>query len=124
MLLSLLTALLVIVGAVFAALAGVGVVRMPDVYIRMHSATKAGTLGAGLILVASAVHFFDLGVSLRVLAAFSFMVLTAPVAAHMIGRAAYRSGVPLWEKSVVDEWALNDGPRARSGRREGDERKS
>lgn len=107
---ALLTAFLLVGGALFAALAGLGVVRLPDVYTRMHAATKAGTLGAGLVLIAVAVHFADGGLSLKVMATVFFLVLTAPVAAHMIGRAAYRSGVPLWERSVVDEWGLQPTP--------------
>jgi multicomponent Na+:H+ antiporter subunit G len=106
MIAEILTAGILIGGAAFAALAGLGVVRFPDLYIRMHAATKAGTLGAGLVLLAVAIHFGSAGVTLRVVAAMVFLLVTAPVAAHMIGRAAYRSGVPLWEKSVIDEWGL------------------
>ena len=98
------TALLLVSGGGFACIAGLGLVRMPDVYIRMHAATKAGTLGTGLILAAVAVHFADATVSIRALAAIVFLLITAPVAAHMIGRAAYRTGVPLWEGSIIDEW--------------------
>ncbi len=98
------TAILLICGGAFACIAAIGLVRMPDLYIRMHAATKAGTLGAGLILVAVAVHFADAGVAVRALAAIAFLLITAPVAAHMIGRAAYRTGVPLWEGSIMDEW--------------------
>jgi multicomponent Na+:H+ antiporter subunit G len=98
-----LTSLLLLSGGFFAAAAALGVLRMPDLMIRMHASTKAGTLGAGLILMAVAVHFGDLSVASRALAAIAFLLITAPVAAHMIGRAAYRTGVPLWEHSVVDE---------------------
>jgi multicomponent Na+:H+ antiporter subunit G len=98
------TALLLVSGGAFACIAGLGLVRMPDVYIRMHAATKAGTLGTGLILAAVAVHFADAAVAMRALAAIAFLLITAPVAAHMIGRAAYRTGVPLWEGSIIDEW--------------------
>jgi multicomponent Na+:H+ antiporter subunit G len=99
-----LTALLLVSGGAFACIAAIGVVRMPDVYIRMHAASKAGTLGPGLILAGVAVHLDDGGVTVRALAAIAFLLTTAPVAAHMIGRAAYRTGVPLWERSIVDEW--------------------
>lgn len=99
----LITALLLVTGGLFAAIAGIGVLRLPDILIRMHASTKAGTLGAGLILAAVAVHYGDPGVALRALATIAFLLVTAPVAAHMIGRAAYRSGVPLWRHTVVDE---------------------
>ncbi len=102
----LLVAVLVVLGGVFAAGAALGVLRMPDVYIRMHASTKAGTLGVGLTLLGLAVHFGELGVVTRALAAILFFLITAPVAAHMIGRAAYRIGTPLWIGSVIDEFPL------------------
>lgn len=98
-----LTSVLVVAGGLFAFAAALGVLRLPDVLIRMHASTKAGTLGCGLILVAVAVHFGETGVVARALAAIVFLMLTAPVAAHMIGRAAYRTGVPLWRGTVIDE---------------------
>jgi multicomponent Na+:H+ antiporter subunit G len=77
--------------------------RLPDTLTRMHAATKAGTLGVGLILIAEAVFYQDLGITLRAVAAIVFLLLTAPVAAHLIGRAAYYSGIKLWEKTWIDE---------------------
>lgn len=97
-------AVLLISGGAFCFIAGLGLVRMPDVYIRMHAATKAGTLGTGLILAGVAVYFAEPGTVIRALVAIVFLVITAPVAAHMIGRTAYKTGVPLWEGSTVDEW--------------------
>ncbi|MBI3997532.1 MAG: monovalent cation/H(+) antiporter subunit G [Armatimonadetes bacterium] len=97
------TALLLLLGGAFILLAGIGILRMPDVYTRMQPATKAATLGVGCLLLAVAVHFDDLGIRTRALAAIAFVLLTAPVAAHMIGRAAYIVGVPLWEGTIVDE---------------------
>jgi len=99
----LLTALLVLVGAFFVFTAALGVARMPDILIRMHASTKAGTLGCGLILVAAAIHFAETAIVARALATIVFLMLTAPVGAQMIGRAAYRTGVPLWSGTVVDE---------------------
>jgi multicomponent Na+:H+ antiporter subunit G len=94
---------LMLAGAAFMLLAGVAVVRMPDLYMRMSATTKAGTLGIGLILLGMIVYFGDLGVTVRALAVIFFGFLTAPVAAHMISRAAYIVGVPLWEGTIVDE---------------------
>jgi multicomponent Na+:H+ antiporter subunit G len=110
-----LTALLAVSGGFFAFAAALGVLRMPDVYIRMHASTKAGTLGCGLALLAVAVHFGELGVVSRALAAIAFLLFTAPVGAHMIARAAYRTGVPLWERSVVDELARDLGGEDSAG---------
>ena len=85
--------LLIILGGFFAFAAALGVLRLPDVLVRIHASTKAGTLGCGLMLAAAAVHFGDVGVAARAVVGIFFLILTAPVGAHMIGRAAYRSSV-------------------------------
>jgi multicomponent Na+:H+ antiporter subunit G len=97
------TALLLVIGSAFMLLAGVGVVRLPDLFMRMQAATKAATLGVGCMLLAVAVHFGELTVVTRALLVTAFVFLTAPVAAHMIARAAYSVGVPLWEGTIADE---------------------
>jgi multicomponent Na+:H+ antiporter subunit G len=103
MMIDIITAFLLVFGSLFAFIAALGMLRLPDTVIRMHAATKAGTLGAGLILIAVAFFFFELGIALRALAAIIFLLLTAPVAAHLIGRAAYYSKIRLWEKTWIDE---------------------
>jgi len=97
------TSFLLISGSVFSLVAALGMLRLPDTIMRMHAATKAGTLGAGLILIAVAVFYQELGITLRALAAITFLLLTAPVAATLIGRAAYYSGIKLWKKTWVDQ---------------------
>lgn len=95
--------LLMFLGAVFIFLAGVGILRMPDIFLRMSATAKAGTLGVGLILTAAALHFNEFGIYTRVIAIIFFILLTAPIAAHIIGRAAYFDGVPLWEGTIQDD---------------------
>ena len=90
-------------GAVFVLLASVGLVRMPDTYLRISVTTKAATLGIGLILISAAFYFKEASVTTRVLAIILFIILTAPVGAHLIGRASYFIGVKMWHKSVLDE---------------------
>jgi len=90
-------------GALFILLAAIGVVRMPDLYLRISVTTKAATLGIGLILVAAAYYFNDLSITSRVLAIILFMLLTAPVGAHMLGRASYFTGVKMWKNSEFDD---------------------
>ncbi|MDO5646633.1 monovalent cation/H(+) antiporter subunit G [Paracoccus sp. (in: a-proteobacteria)] len=85
----------VLVGGFFCFAAGLGVLRFPDLLIRMHASTKAGTLGSGLILTAVALTFAEGTVIARAVAAILFLLLTAPVAAHLMGRAAFRTGVPM-----------------------------
>ena len=94
---------LLLLGAVFMLLAAIGMVRMPDVLTRMHSSTKSATLGVGLIMLGVALAIGDFAIGVRALAIVIFLFVTAPVAAHMIARAAYLSGVPLWEGPLSDE---------------------
>lgn len=94
---------LIFLGIFFVVVAGIGVIRMPDIFLRMSAATKASTLGLGLILLGTAVHFGELGVASRAIATSIFVLLTAPVSAHMIGRAAYSDGCQLWEETQLDE---------------------
>ena len=100
-----LTAALVLAGGLFGFVAAVGMLRLPDTITRMHASTKAGTLGAGLIMTAVAVHFMQVGITLRAGAAILFLLLTAPVATHVIGRAAYHCGIRLWDRTWKDELA-------------------
>jgi len=81
-----------VLGACFSLLAALGLLRFPDLFTRLHAATKAGTVGAGFVLLAVALASFDLSVSLRALGGISFIVLTSPVAAHLLARATYLSG--------------------------------
>ena len=99
-----LAALLMIGGTFLMLVAAVGLLRFPDLYTRMHAVTKAGTLGIGLMLISAAVAFWDLSVTARALAALLFVFLTAPVSAHMIGRAGYLGDVALWEQTAFDDW--------------------
>lgn len=96
-------AILIVVGSFLSLVAGIGIVRMPDLFTRMHASTKASSLGLGLTLAGVAVHFGAVAVTTRAVAIVFFLFLTLPVGAHLLGRAAYLSGVPLWEGTVVDE---------------------
>jgi multicomponent Na+:H+ antiporter subunit G len=98
-----LTSILLVLGGTFMFLSAVGILRMPDLYTRMSATSKAASLGSGLMLVAVAVHFNSVMMTTRALAAILFIFLTVPVAAHVIGRAAYQFGVPLWSKTVRDD---------------------
>jgi len=101
--LEILAGLLLLGGGLLSLVSAIGVYRLPDVLIRMHASSKAGTLGAGMILLAVAVLYGDGEIVARAVATIFFLLLTVPVASHMIGRAAYMSGVKLWSGTVVDE---------------------
>ncbi|MCC6176341.1 MAG: monovalent cation/H(+) antiporter subunit G [Chloroflexi bacterium] len=115
-LLELLTVALLVVGGMLMLLAAIGVVRMPDVYSRMQSSTKASSLGVGCVLGAVAIVFGDLAIAVRVVLIVAFIFMTAPVSAHMIGRAAYFVGVPLWEGTRFDELREHNEGAGRSNR--------
>lgn len=97
------TILLLATGTGFALLASIAVVRMPDLYTRMHGATKSATLGVGCTILAAAVRFGDVKTSTAATLVVGFLFLTAPIAAHMIGRAAHRLQIPKWSGTVIDE---------------------
>ena len=97
------SAVLLVLGAFFMLLAAIGVLRLPDLYIRMHAATKASSFGALLMLVAVSIHFPVAYVIIEAALVIIFIFITAPVASHMIGRIAHLLKVPKWEKTIIDE---------------------
>lgn len=98
-----LVALLWLSGSGFALLAALGVLRLPDVFTRMQASTKASTLGVGCLLLGTALHLGDFGSLIRAASIGAFILLTTPVAAHVIARASYLADVPLWKGTVLDE---------------------
>ena len=94
---------IVSLGTLFILLAAVGLLRMPDLYLRISVTTKAATLGVGLLLIGTALYFSELSTTTRAIAIIVFLLLTAPIGAHLIGRASYFIGIPLWKKSVIDD---------------------
>ena len=97
------TAVVWLGGSAFALLAALGVLRMPDVFTRMQASTKASTLGLGCLLIGAALQLGDFGSVIRVVSIGAFVLLTTPVAGHVIARAAYLAECPLWDGTVLDE---------------------
>jgi multicomponent Na+:H+ antiporter subunit G len=109
-------------GTFFVLVASVGMVRFPDPLMRLHASTKAGTLGAAFVASGTMCFYPTLSIAARGTALILFLLLTAPVAAHMIGRASYYGGeelnVHLWDGTVIDQmqealWP-KDGPSSGS----------
>lgn len=113
---------LVLAGAFFVLVAGIGLVRLPDLPMRMHAATKAGTLGAGLLMIAVALDSTSAGLMVRAIAVVIFLFLTAPIAASTIGRAALKGGLPMWDRTVIDEYRNRPASRSRSTKASGSSR--
>ena len=96
--------LLILLGSVVSVISAFGLIRLPDVYTRSHAATKSATLSVLACLIGAFIYFWsnDGFVSIRLVLGIIFVFLTAPVAGHLVCRAAYRSRVPLAEGSGED----------------------
>ena len=91
------------IGSLAILFAGIGVLRMPDFYLRLSVTVKAATMGVGIFLLCAALLSQDISVVTKAIAVVFFMVLTAPIAAHMIAKAGYFTNTPLWEGTVTDD---------------------
>lgn len=96
-------ALITLAGSIFLLLGGLGVLRMPDSYNRLQTGTKASTLGTILALIG--IGFFHPSWSGKLLILAFFVMLTSPISAHALARAAHAIKVPLSKKTVVDKLA-------------------
>lgn len=104
-------AVLLLMGATLTLLAAVGLLRFPDVLTRMHAATKPATAGLLLILTGTALLLPEPYQVAKLLLVALLQFITAPVGAHLIGRAVFWSGSALAERTHLD-----DDSRRRSGR--------
>lgn len=97
---------LLLVGLVFTFAGSLGLLRLPDIFCRMHATGKSSTLGVISIVLASIIYFSasEAGPSIKELLTIVFVFLGGPVGAHMIARAAYRSQIPLHDRTIVNEW--------------------
>lgn len=100
-------AVMILAGTVFSALAAIGVMRMPDFYMRLQATTKAATLGVACVAIAAAIEFDDPSITTKSILVVAFLFLTAPVSAHALGIAAYFAKIPLWEGTLVDEMSMD-----------------
>lgn len=96
-------------GGFFFNLSGVvGIIRLPDLYCRLHASSKNTSLGATLIVMGLALRQFQAGefpAGIKVILIGTFILTTTPIGSHALARAAYKYGVPLWEGTVVDQYA-------------------
>lgn len=98
------TSFFLLVGAFFVLLSAIGMIRLRDVYSRVHTAGKTSTFGMISLMLAVFVYFLPEDViNIKILLAILFVFMTAPLGALLISRSAYRNGVPLEENSVRDD---------------------
>jgi len=91
------------IGTLFIFIAAFGLVRLPDLFMRMHANTKSATLGVGLIMIGAMIYFGDITVTMQALLVIVFLFSTAPISSHLLTRAAYFSGIPLWDQTLSDD---------------------
>jgi len=91
------------IGTLFILIASVGLIRMPDFFLRLSVTVKASTLGVGFVMGGTAIYFTEFSVTAKVMAIIFFLLITAPVSGHMIGRTAYFTGMRLWKGTILDE---------------------
>jgi multicomponent Na+:H+ antiporter subunit G len=104
MIIEILVTVFLSLGTLFFLLGTIGLLRFPEVYTRLHAVTKSDTLGMGLILVGLMLYQGITLDSVKMLFIIIFVFLTSPTAAHALARAAYKNGIKLWDKSVVDRY--------------------
>lgn len=96
-------AFLLIFGSLFMLVAAIGVVKLSDVYMRMHAITKAASLGAILMLAAVSLIYAQWIVWVEALMVVVFIIITAPIASHMIAKAAHKTNMPKGDGYIMDE---------------------
>ncbi|MGI9335450.1 MAG: monovalent cation/H(+) antiporter subunit G [Gammaproteobacteria bacterium] len=106
---------IVSIGVLFDIFGCIGLVRLPDVYNRLQSATKCVTVGTCFILAGSLIVLGSVSGAIKGVICIAFILITSPTAAHALARAAHRSGVALCEESVVDQYEAQGQARSDEG---------
>lgn len=106
--------ILLILGSLFMLVAAIGVVKLPDVYMRMHAITKAASLGALLMLTAVFIWHPQWIVGIEAFMVVLFVIFTAPIGTHMLARVAHKMKVPTGEGYIMDEMAQREEGRVKS----------
>ncbi|WP_428389981.1 monovalent cation/H(+) antiporter subunit G [Mucisphaera sp.] len=108
----LLTIFFLIVGIAFMLIGAIGIVRLPDVYHRLHAASKCATLGLAGLLIAAVFHIGTLPVVTKAFVTLVFACVAVPVGSHILGKAALRDRDPLWTGTLSDEWSEDNPTQA------------
>jgi len=92
------------IGVLFDIFGCIGLLRLPDVYNRIQSSTKCVTLGTCCILIGCLFYLDSVSGAVKGVLCIAFILITSATAAHALARAAHRSGIALWEHSVLDRY--------------------
>ncbi len=103
MIIDLISVIFLVAGALFILIASIGLLRMPDIYIRLHATTKSASLGILLIFAGTALAFGSLALWIKAVISVVFIFITVPIATHVIGRVAHSMGIPQWHKTSKDD---------------------
>lgn len=95
--------ILIVLGTFFNLLAAIGILRLPDLYLRMHASAKASSLGLSLLLLAVIIKFPTLSIIIKSMLIVLIIFITAPLAGHMISRVGHLLKVPKWKDTVKDD---------------------
>jgi len=98
-----LSSVFLLIGCLFALIAAIGLIRMPDVYLRMAAATKTTSLGIGLVALGTSLHFSSWHATAVCLGVVLFIVLTSPIAAHLLARSAYNAKSQRFSKTRIED---------------------
>lgn len=101
--LDLVSAVFLLIGLFFMFVSALGIVRLPDTFLRLHAASKGPTLGLMGLLLAAVVHLGTAQVALKALIVIVFVFIANPIGSHLLAKAALRGGHPKWEGTVGDE---------------------
>lgn len=110
--------ILYVLGLFFNLAAVVGIIRLPDLYCRLHSSSKNTTLGSLLIILALVVRQIQVGAypaAVKILFIGLLLLIVTPIGSHALARAAYKFGVPLWEGTIIDQYPVTQGKGTFSG---------
>lgn len=102
-----------ILGTFFSLVSALGILRMPDILMRLQAVSKASTLGIACTVTGVAIYFSQVEITVRGIFVVTFLFLTSPIVAHIIARSAYRSHVPLWKGVVCDELREKENPKSK-----------
>ncbi len=103
-----LTAALMLIGASLTLLAAIGLVRLPDTFLRMQATAKASTLGLACLLAGAALQLTEVSSLMKLGSIAAFIMLTAPLSAHVVARATLHRARPLWQGTVLNEYDASE----------------